>query len=621
MEYTWDKIRENVTLMQAAQGPMMQKMRDILIRYDGDWVIPMVDVKNEPKMPQLTPALVGEAIDQLALRAASTRPDITSPAIDPKRTGGRRSADYARIRARAIEATLEKSRWGLGRRRYYRHLTAYHTAAAVCLPDTKLKMPVIEVRDPMSAFCEPQANESLRDPNYVAFVSRWSAKHLRTYFPKSRQELGGPVCDRDVTAMWTVVEWYDHEDIVWGLMGPVDPYSQSAITNLYGISVAAVSNGADYSSGPTCELERLPNRAGVLPAVMPRNVSLAGIASRIGSLLGNVDLQARMMALAVVGQEKAVFPDAYVIGRGGAEPVLTNGTWKDGRTGEVNFIQDAEQVGVLRQTVDPMTGQMLDRLERNFRTSTSLIPQMGGETYGAMRTGRAMDALGGFAVDPRVQELHEITEQYLPTLQSAVLATYKGYWGSKQYSLYCGYGRSRTAVVFTPDEHFETFDTGLSYIIPGTDTTQLTQILGSMYGAGAISLRTFQENHPYVNDSDGETAQIREEALETAAMGALSQQLMQGALPPQVAVLIIKHLRKGSDIFDALDKANKELQATQATPAGPAPEGMVAPPETMPGLTGGPAADQNPLPPEQQNVQVPGDAVRMKQLMSTMAAG
>jgi hypothetical protein len=574
MEYTWDKIRENVTLMQAAQGPMMQKMRDILIRYDGDWVIPMVDVKNEPKMPQLTPALVGEAIDQLALRAASTRPDITSPAIDPKRTGGRRSADYARIRARAIEATLEKSRWGLGRRRYYRHLTAYHTAAAVCLPDTKLKMPVIEVRDPMSAFCEPQANESLRDPNYVAFVSRWSAKHLRTYFPKSRQELGGPVCDRDVTAMWTVVEWYDHEDIVWGLMGPVDPYSQSAITNLYGISVAAVSNGADYSSGPTCELERLPNRAGVLPAVMPRNVSLAGIASRIGSLLGNVDLQARMMALAVVGQEKAVFPDAYVIGRGGAEPVLTNGTWKDGRTGEVNFIQDAEQVGVLRQTVDPMTGQMLDRLERNFRTSTSLIPQMGGETYGAML-----------------------------------------------FRSYCGYGRSRTAVVFTPDEHFETFDTGLSYIIPGTDTTQLTQILGSMYGAGAISLRTFQENHPYVNDSDGETAQIREEALETAAMGALSQQLMQGALPPQVAVLIIKHLRKGSDIFDALDKANKELQATQATPAGPAPEGMVAPPETMPGLTGGPAADQNPLPPEQQNVQVPGDAVRMKQLMSTMAAG
>ena len=70
--YSYDQIREAVLLMQNDQGPLILKMREVLLRYEGDWVLPMPELANEPRMPQLTPALVGEAVDQIALRAAST---------------------------------------------------------------------------------------------------------------------------------------------------------------------------------------------------------------------------------------------------------------------------------------------------------------------------------------------------------------------------------------------------------------------------------------------------------------------------------------------------------------------------------------------------------------------
>jgi hypothetical protein len=603
--YSFDEIRAAVLLMQADQGPLLTKMREILVRYEGDWILPLPDVENEPRLPQLTPALVGEAIDQIALRASSVQPSVSSPPLDAYKDRGVRSREYGGIRGQIISATLERSRWGLGRRRYYRHLTAYHTASLVVIPDMKMGMPRIEVRDPLCSFVEPQANESLRDPNYAAFVNRFSGTHLRARYPKVREEFGGPITKTNTNSMWEVVEWYDHEDVVWGLLGPTEANGQH------------ISRGNGYPTiGQSMEIDRLPNRAECPPVAVPHNVSLGRIASRIGSLLGSIDLQAKLMALHIIAQEKAIFPDVYVIGRSSQEPQLITGDWKDGRTGEINMVQDAESIGVLRTTPDPTTGQMIDRLERNFRTSTSLVPQLGGETYGAMRTGRAIDALSGMALDPRVQELHEITEAYLPTLNSAILATYKGYWPAKKFSMYCGY-RNRKLIEFTPKDHIETLENSVSYYIAGADVMQLTQILGSLFGAEAIAKKTFQEQHPMIGNSDDEIAQIREEKLEGAAIDGLVQQIMAGALPPTIAGMVVKEIRRGMDPFEAIAKIDEELRKLQATQAPAAPEGMVAPPESMPGLTAGPSADQQPVP---DAVNVPPDAVHMKQLMAAMGA-
>ncbi len=624
MTYTFDQIRELVQQMETDQGPVLAKMRDILVRYEGDWVVPLPSVKTEPILPQLTPALIGEAIDQIALRASSVDPRINCPAVDHTRERGVRSQEYGRIRERALTATLDASRWSLGMRRLMRHLTAYHTGAIVVEPDMKTGMPRVEVRDPMFTYTEPKAAESLRDPAYVCFIKQLSGHAIRTRWPQACSERGGPVTDQDRAKLWRVVEWWDDEEQVYGILDAVEQYG-AHIAGGVGRRYAGdpqIGSSTIGAYGTPCwlELERLPNRAGMVPAVAPHNVSLGRIASRIGALTGNVDLQGQLMALHILAQEKAIFPDVYAIGRQSASPSIVGGKWRDGREGEINLLRDVEQVGVLRTSPDPATGQMVDRLERNFRTSTSLVPQLGGETYGALRTGRGIDALSGMALDPRVQELHQILEAYLPTVNRAVLATYKGYWGRKSYSMYTGQRQNRTIVEFTPNTHFETYENGVVYPIPGADTIQLTQILGSLHGAGMLSLESAQEKHPLIGDPDAENRQMQQEELAKAALAGIAQQIAQGALPATIAAKLRDRIRKGMDLLDAIEKVDEDLRKLQATAAPEAPEGMVAPPEAMPGMTGGPAADQQPIPQSAPNVEVPPDVTRMRQLMTAMGA-
>jgi len=626
--YDWERIRTNVLAMQADQGVLMAKMRDVLLRYDGDYVIPMIDVENEPKMPNMSAQFVGEAVDQLAMRASETRARVTTPPIVWNKETGKGSREYATTRANIIRATYDFSRWNLGLRRVYRHLTAYHTGSAVVTPDFKAEMPRIDARDPLCTYVEQQASESVRDPEFCAFVNRYSGRFLRDRFPQLRGEVGGPIATVQDTRLWEVVEWYDRECQVFGLLGPCDPYGAhisgtglsrySGEANGFGTSYA-VSTAAGY--GPTCELARYPNRLGFIPAMIPHNVSLGRIASRIGSLLGSVDLSSKLMALFVLAQEKSVFPDTYVIGENGKDPQITSngGEWVDGRTGDVNTLRDTAQIGVLRQTADPNTGQILDRLERNFRVSTALIPQAGGETYGALRTGRGIDALGAMALDPKIQEMHEVMESYMPWLNKAILQTYKTYWGSKSYSLYCTYGSSRRLVEFTPETHIETLENSYSYRIPGADTMQLTQILGSLFGAGQISSRTFRENHPFIDDADAEEDQLREEKFEAAIMEALQQQIVAGVLPITVVADVAILLRSGKDIFTVAKEIDAKLRELQAAAPPPAPEGMAAAPETMPGMTGGPAADQmQPAVPEQ--IQAPVGTQNMRQVIQAFGA-
>ena len=56
----------------------------------------------------------------------------------------------------------------------------------------------------------------------------------------------------------------------------------------------------------------------------------------------------------------------------------------------------------------PMTQQTLDRLERNISVSGGISPFFGGENPDSMRTGRGVATMGGFSVNPRVQELQLI---------------------------------------------------------------------------------------------------------------------------------------------------------------------------------------------------------------------
>lgn len=607
---SFNEIVNIVKDLQIQQGPVLNRMKDILDRYDGDWVLPLPDIDKEPNLPPLTPALIADAVDNMAMRAASVRPVNIFPAIDPNKDRGRRSREYAEKRRKIVAATYHNSKWNLARRRYYRQLAAYHTCSLVVLPDFQTGLPKIEVRDPLGTYVEPQANEELRQPEYVAFVTRHSAEYLRRVYPQSRQENGGPIHSHDLRELWDCVEWYDLDQTVFGIIGPVWDDRR-------------MSNERPWIT-PWQQLSpAYPNRVGGSPAVVPHNVSLGRIASRIGSMLGNVDLQARLMALDILAQEKAIWPDMYAIGRSGGMPRIIGGTWKDGREGDINLLQDVESIGQIRSTPDVRTTQIIDRLERNFRTSTGLLPQFGGETYGALRTGRGIDALTGMALDPRIQELHEISEAWLPHLNAVILETYKAYWPDKKFSMYSGWPGDKGIVEFTPKEHIETTDNTVSYNLPGADVIQQTQILGSLRGAKAISGKTFRAMHPYIDDPEAEERLVHDEDFDEALRQSILQKLLTGELPLVASALIKKYVADGLDIFDAVVKADEEMRARQATQAPEPPPGMAAAPETMPGMAAPPEqmmAMQAP-PGQAGPAMAPDRRAQMAQILQAMGQG
>lgn len=567
---SWETIHATMQNRKARNGPIINQMITVRDRYNGDWVVPYLTAEEAPELPPLTPAIIAETIDSYGMRAGSVLPAIFCPAIDPSKMKGRRSKEYARIRRRAITGTYSMNRMQLLLRKAYRHLAGYATTSIVVLPDFQLGMPTIRLRDPLNSYPDPRSGEDYTDPENVGFIFAKSADWIRANYPDALPMTGNVRADE----MWEMVEWIDRDSVVIGLLGPRESFYNFA------------GDPLRFSR----ELRRWPNRIGRVGAIVPCRVTLDRIASQLVHVTGITDLMARMMALDIMAKEKSIFPDRYVLGKSGLTPHIVGGEWKDGRTGQMNMVIDADGIGALPFSPDPTSSQAIDRLERNARVSSGLVPQFGGETYGALRTGRGIDALMGAAVDPRVQEMQEVMQAWLPTLNEVLLATYQAYWPDKSFTFVSGWPVDAGEVTFKPSEHFETLANSVNYPIAGADVQATNIILGQLLGADAISRQTFRERHPWIGDAAEESARVDEETFERAAMQTILQQAQTGAMPI-MALAEIEMARRNDpngDIFTAIIEANRVMQERQAAEP-PAPEpGQLAAPETQPGIAAPP---------------------------------
>ncbi len=628
----WAQIHAIVQQRQNANSSAINEMMNVRNRYNADWVLPLPDVQGEPTLPNVGPALIAESIDNVALIASSIRPTMTCPPMHPNKERLVGSRETAEIRGKVLYATHHASKGGLLRRRAYRHLAGYATATLIVRPDFNRKMPVIEIRDPLGSYPEPKAPEDLTPPRNCAFVFQRSADWLREHYPASRSDVGGPVgpvrgTDADY---WDMVEWVDDDVCVIGIVGPCNPAQSSAKW-----AAGSVMSGGQVMQGAnplrlSGELHRWENQGHGCPVITLPRITLDRVASQIAHQIGNVDLMTRLLALAIAAEEKSVFADMYAVGKANGRPAIVSngGKWVDGRTGDINLLQDVDTIGQMTRQASPGALQMVQMLERDMRVSTSLMSQMGGETSSGTRTGRGLDTLISIAVDPKVQELQEIMEYGLPHLNEIIFDMWKGYWGDTETTLSTGWVGRSSLVTFTPNKHIETTYNSVKYPILGMDAQGLTVTLGQMLAMGAISLSTLKQMHPYIDDPDEESRATLEEGLEKMTLDALAQQAASGQIPPAYMRKIEAHARKGMDIFEAIDEADKETKAEQATAAPPPPEGMVAAPETMPGLVPNgqaPMAPPEALPPGQEAqppaVAGPGQAQQnLHQLLSALEA-
>jgi len=580
MSIPFDQIVRVVRQRIQERTPLLMQLLEVKRRYNGDYVIPLPELDSEPVMPPSTLAVIANAVDNLGRRAAS----VTTYDHFPVVKNGAMYEERAHTRRRAWSATLYESQYALAHQRAMRHLAGYSMCTLRVVCDWKNEMPRIVVEDPLSTFPEPRKPEDARPPSNCAFLYEMPAGMIRSIWPKARKEQGGPIgpYPDGYTEQWTMVEWVDDDDTVIGIVGPKFPLQQY--------------RSYDPRSGdvPWLELSRAPQIAGRCPVIVAGKIGLAEIASQVANAVGMSDLMAKMMALAIAAQEKAVYPDLYAIGVQNGSPLIVGGSWKDGRTGEMNIVQDVSAVGQLRSDVSPMTLQTVSLLERNFNASTGSNPAMQGETYGALRTGRAIDSIVGAQVDPLIMEMHQIVEAYLPYLADITFCTYEGAWGDKHYEIFSGWPGDRGMVDFIPNVDLkESHKMVASYAIAGTDVQQATIGIGQLLGMKLIGRKTARERHPWVGDAESEEHEILLEDLEQAVMAGVVNGLAAppgtpGALDPMIGELIYKYIDNGKRPMEALRMAHQEAQKLQAQQAPPTPAGMNGPPAQMPGV-GGPA--------------------------------
>jgi hypothetical protein len=568
-----------LNLRQREDTLLKRHMIVVRDRYNGDFVMPLPNVEGEPEIDPPVPALIADAIDSTAMRAASTRPQIFVPALNP---ASQQSMKRAERRRKAYYAQWHRSRLPLKLRRATRHLVGYGTNCMGVIPCFDPKGRVdhdyakIEVRDPLTAYPDESSAEEVRLPTNIGFIYPRSVAWIVQNYPEARDFIFRSNRYRgqgDNDEMWDFFEWVDDEKVYLGLMGP--RMTQTHSDTIWGGSRAPML------------LREYPNRAGMVPYVCPGRVTLDRIAGQVTKMVGIVDMYAKLMALEAVAAEKAVFADKYILARQSEDIVMVSGNdWKDGRSGEINLVQGAQQVGQLVDPMNPSTFTVADRMERAVRHSSGTPGVFGGELTGAIRSGQTVNQIGAYAIDPRVQEVQEILEYQLTCVNEAVHEVTKAYWPNRTVVAFSGWATDRGHVEYTPAKDFEDPSNVVSYGLTGADVSQLSVALGQAMQMKLIDRRTAQRKHPLVDNPDDAEKAIIEEALTDAALASFLARAQAGTLAEIDLLNVLKHFRQnGGDFIQATISAQEDAQERQAARAAEPGPGMAVAPETMPGLS------------------------------------
>ncbi len=573
MSKDWTEIRNIMAMRRSYDQAIIRRMIQVRDRNNGDLTIPMPTLPTEPEFQRLAPALVQDGIDNTAMRAAGPNPTIHCPAVDESKERGKESLAYADIRRRALYARWHSSRLKAKLRRAYRQLVGYGTLAFSVEPDFEGNCARIKIRDPLGAYPEIRTAEDFRPTTNCGFVFGQSPEWIIRRYPEARKYIESDrghnyrSGDDAGLALWDLVEWVDEDDIVVGILGPRAEYlsAPSSVT----------PNDQRYSLGQEGQfLRRWKNKAGMCPVVVPRRVTLDRVAGQMEIVLPIIDWLERLMALEVAAAERAVFPDIAIYGDGSGLPRVVGGGWKDGRTGEPNLLEHVKGIQPVQGGPSPLATQMVDRLERNARVSSGANPMFGGETLGAAtRTGRGMESMAGFSIDPRIQEVQELMSMALEEVNQGIIAIEKGYFGRKQMTVFSGWPSERGMVAYQPNKHFESDDNVVSYTFPGSDITQVTVAVGQMVAGKLMSRHTARTSHPYVEDAIMEEKLIFEEAFDDAILIGAQQKIQTGELPFEAAVEIRRQIANGVPRVDAISDVvtklqEKQAQAQQQTQAG-----------------------------------------------------
>lgn len=564
IETRWrDTALPVVRMRRQSQSALIGHCIQIANRYNAEYAIPLPGTASDSPHPILSPAIVAEAIDVPAIRASSVNPTILCPKVFDSPLGEK----YAMQRRKILASTYHRSNFPLLKRRAYRQLAGYGFCSLVVIPEEKHRdghpLARIAVRNALTTYADPHEPEHIDLPINVGFIHQVSGSLLRQKYPRAREENGGivPMAEKSQPAgeLFDVLEWIDNDYVLIGIMGrslqpQADPFRQPM--------------------GQAQLLSWYPNRIGLVPAIVPQVITLDKLISRLTHMIGKSDLIAYLWQLDIEAMQRAIAPDRYVIAADNeiAEITSHGGQWVAGTTGEVNLLKGVKAVGNLTMNPDPNNLARIGQLTANAKEETGLVGPTQGDSSGmagALRTGRGIDSMLAASIDPKVAELQEIFGQSLSVLNEAIFATYKSMWPSHKFTVFSGWPSDRQVVEFVPEKAIETNFNQVFYPLPGTDAYAQTVQLGQLVQMEAISRDTMRRLHPWVDDADAEEELLGIERIELLTWQALAQQASQGALPPIDAAGLIREIRAGATIEQAIITVQAEAQKRQAGQAPP----------------------------------------------------
>jgi hypothetical protein len=279
-------------------------------------------------------------------------------------------------------------------------------------------------------------------------------------------------------------------------------------------------------------------------------------------MVGMYEAQAELDALAKIARRKGVFAEEWLVASDNnvAEIVVP----ADPYNGVVGQVRGGNLV---RLAPEPLyaTDTGIDRYERNSRVEAGLPSDYGGESSTNVRTGARANALIQSAVDPILQETHELFARSLQEENYIAIAIDKAYWSGRTKTVYLGH----EAVTYDPAKIWETDRHKVDYSLAGADMNQMTIVPLQMVGAGVMSRRTAMSMHPLIKDVDRELDGVVLDQLEAAVLAGVQQLISTpGGMPITDVVEIMRMIRNGEfDLVDAMAEMQEIAQERQAAMA------------------------------------------------------
>jgi hypothetical protein len=576
------------------QGQWIAQMRKLRDVYNDDvlLILPEIDKQEDPAVPNLA----AQGLDQMAGRAVSVLP---TQMYYPLRQGIKASEELARTRTRVSQAWWANNNMSKKLKRRGRHYFGYGYTPVRLAPDFKTRSPRWKYADTLNSFPLLSDDPDDMTPENCIFRNRVRWSWLRTQYPleASMLSMGDQPPGPD-----TYVELVEYMD------------DQVMVTIAVGIK-GDQRWGGNAGKKPIVELQRLPNLAGVCLAVTPCRVTLDRKRGMFDGVIGMYKAQAKTFALEMIGVQRNIFAQPFLVARDGQTPGFISGP-HDPNSGLINVVEGGEMQWA-RPPESNAAAMLGDRLERAQRVTASMPSQTGGEMPTRVRTGKGSDAIMSASIDIPIAEAQETFAESLMHENKRAVAIDKAWFGNEKKSFYVPewYPKAKHGPVdYRANDVFENDNCVVSFPASGTDVNELTILTGQLRGLELISQHTAMFMHPFINDPLEEMRRIDVEKLQAALSNMIDQQAMGGTLPPIDVANIIKYRMAGDEMYEAVQKAQVDAQKRQATAAPPpdAEQGEVAAPETQPGLgPAGQGAEQPSADAPSQGLQNIGDVLSL----------